>query len=65
VLARDALDAATVEVLEAVPVRGAGPATIAVSAGVSVDAVMRSLGLLAAGGFVERCPRGWRIRRHR
>jgi DNA processing protein len=65
VLARDALDAVTAEVLEAVPVRGAGPATIAVSAGLSVDAVMRSLGLLAAGGFVERCPRGWRIRRYR
>lgn len=64
VLARDALDAVTTEVLEAVPVRGAGPATIAVAAGLSVDAVMRSLGLLAAGGFVERCPRGWRIRRH-
>jgi DNA processing protein len=65
VLARDALDGVTTEVLEAVPVRGAGPATIAVSAGLSVDAVMRSLGLLAAGGFVERCPRGWRIRRYR
>ena len=64
VLARDALGAVTTEVLEAVPVRGAGPATIAVSAGLSVDAVMRSLGLLAAGGFIERCPRGWRIRRH-
>jgi DNA processing protein len=63
VLARDALDAVTTDVLEAVPVRGAGPATIAVSAGLGVDAVMQSLGLLAAGGFVERCPRGWRIRR--
>jgi DNA processing protein len=63
VLARDALDAVTTEVLEAVPVRGAGPATIAVSAGLGVDAVMSSLGLLAAGGFVERCPRGWRVRR--
>lgn len=65
VLARDALDTVTTEVLEAVPVRGAGPATIAVSAGVGVDAVMRSLGLLAAGGFVERCSRGWRVRRPR
>ena len=65
VLARDALDAVTTEVLEAVPVRGAGPATIAVSAGLGVDAVVRSLGLLAAGGFVERCPRGWRVRRPR
>jgi DNA processing protein len=65
VLARDALDAVTTEVLESVPARGAGPATIAVSAGLGVDAVMRSLGLLAAGGFVERCPRGWRVRRPR
>jgi DNA processing protein len=65
VLARDALDKLTTDVLEAVPVRGAGPATIAVSAGLGVDAVMRSLGLLAAGGFVERCPRGWRVRRPR
>lgn len=63
VLARDSLDPATIEVLEAVPVRGAGPATIAVSAGLELDEVMRSLGLLAAGGFVERCPRGWRIRK--
>jgi DNA processing protein len=65
ILARDALDAVTTEVLEAVPVRGAGPATIAVAAGLGVDAVVRSLGLLAAGGFVERCSRGWRIRRPR
>jgi DNA processing protein len=65
VLARDAVDAVATEVLEAVPVRGAGPATIAVSAGLGVDAVVRSLGLLAAGGFVERCPRGWRVRQRR
>jgi DNA processing protein len=63
VIGRDVLDQVTTEVLEAVPVRGAGPATIAVSAGLGVDAVMRSLGLLAAGGFIERCPRGWRVRR--
>ena len=61
-LPRDALDALTVNVLEAIPARGAGPATIAVAAGLSVDAVVRSLGLLAAGGYVERCSRGWRIR---
>ena len=61
-LARDALDALTIDVLEAIPARGAGPATIAVAAGLSVDAVVRSLGLLAAGGYVERCSRGWRIR---
>jgi len=61
-LPRDALDALTVNILEAIPARGAGPATIAVAAGLSVDAVVRSLGLLAAGGYVERCSRGWRIR---
>jgi DNA processing protein len=60
--ARDTLDPLTAAVLEAVPTRGAGPATIAVAAGLGVDAVVRSLGLLAAGGYVERCARGWRIR---
>ena len=45
------------------PARGAGPAVIAVRAGRSVDAVVSSLGLLAAGGFVERCSHGWRLRR--
>jgi DNA processing protein len=60
--AHDTLDALTLSVLEAVPVRGAGPATIAVAAGLGVDAVVRSLGLLAAAGYVERCARGWRIR---
>ena len=60
--ARDTLDAQTLNVLEAIPARGAGPATIAVAAGLGVDAVVRSLGLLAAGGYVERCSRGWRLR---
>ena len=60
--ARDSLDALTLDVLEAIPARGAGPATIAVAAGLDVDAVVRSLGLLAAGGYVERCSRGWRLR---
>jgi DNA processing protein len=51
-------------VLEAVPARtGRGPARIAVSAGVDFDTVMRCLGGLAAGGFVERCDRGWRLRK--
>ena len=35
---------------------------IAVSAGVDFDTVMRCLGQLAAGGYVERCERGWRLR---
>jgi DNA processing protein len=59
--ARDALDAGSAAVLEEVPVRGGrGPASIAVRAGVDLDTVLRCLGLLAAGGFVERCELGWR-----
>lgn len=58
------LDQVTAAVLAALPLRrGAGPATIAASTHLDVDAVLRSLGLLAAGGFIERCARGWRIRR--
>jgi len=30
---------------------------------VDFDTVMRCLGQLAAGGFVERCQQGWRVRR--
>jgi DNA processing protein len=36
-----------------------------VAAGVDFDTVMRCLGQLAAGGFVERCQQGWRVRRPR
>jgi DNA processing protein len=36
---------------------------IAVGANLDVDTVVSALGLLAAGGFVERCSRGWRPRR--
>jgi DNA processing protein len=64
VLPRDALDPVSRRVLEAVPARtGRGPARVAVSAGVDFDTVMRCLGGLAAGGFVERCDRGWRLRK--
>jgi DNA processing protein len=63
---RDDLDPVTRDVLEAVPVRGGGgPASIAVSAGVDLDTVIRCLGSLAAGGFVERTDRGWRARKDR
>jgi len=63
VLPRDLLGPVTNLVLDAVPARaGQGPARIAVAAGVDFDTVMRCLGELAAGGFVERCARGWRIR---
>lgn len=64
-LAPDDLGATSRAVLDAIPARGAGPAVIAVRAGRSVDAVVSSLGLLAAGGFVERCSHGWRLRRSR
>jgi DNA processing protein len=64
VLPRDELDPVSRSVLEAVPARaGRGPARIAVSAGVDFDTVLRCLGELAAGGFIERCERGWRVRR--
>jgi len=64
VLARDLLDPDSTRVLEAVPARaGRGPARIAIAAGVDFDTVMRCLGGLAAAGFVERCDRGWRLRR--
>jgi len=64
VLARDLLGPVDARVLEAVPARaGRGPARIAIAAGVDFDTVMRCLGGLAAAGFVERCERGWRLRR--
>nr|WP_184080387.1 DNA-processing protein DprA [Nocardiopsis mwathae] len=62
-LARDGLDAESQRVLDAVPDRvGAGTATVAVAAGLGLDAALGRLGLLAAGGFIERCPTGWRTR---
>jgi len=62
--ARDDLDADSARVLDALPSRGgAGTATIAVDAGVDLDTVLRCLGRLAGYGFIERCERGWRLRR--
>ena len=64
VLPHDALDPVTARVLDAVPARaGTGPGAIAVRAGVDLDIAVRCLGALAAGGFVDRCETGWRIRR--
>lgn len=60
VVPRDSLEATTSSVLEAVPARGGGPASVARGAGVDLDTVLRCLGELAAGGFVERCEKGWR-----
>jgi DNA processing protein len=64
VLDRDRLDPVARDVLDAIPARGgAGAARIAVSAGVDLDTALASLGALSAGGFVERCAKGWRLRR--
>ncbi|MGH3320696.1 MAG: DNA-processing protein DprA [Streptosporangiaceae bacterium] len=64
VLPRDRLDQTASRVLDALPSRGgAGPATISVAAGVDLDETLRCLGRLAAGGFVERCSKGWRVGR--
>jgi DNA processing protein len=61
---RDSLDPVATAVLEAVPARGgSGPAAIAVAAGVDLDTVIGCLGALAAAGFVERSPAGWRVRK--
>ena len=58
------LDPVTASVLRTVSTRlGRGPATIATLAGVDLDTAMRCLGLLAAGGYVERCDQGWRARK--
>jgi DNA processing protein len=42
---------------------GAGISAIAVEAGVDLETVLRCLGLLAGSGFIERCDRGWRLRK--
>jgi DNA processing protein len=63
VVPRDALDLESAAVLDALPLRGgSGPATIAVKAGLDIGTVLRCLGALAAGGFAERCERGWRVK---
>jgi DNA processing protein len=62
---RDSLDPVSAAVLEAVPGRGGGgPAVIAAAAGVDLNTAIGCLGALAAAGFVERCARGWRIRKN-
>jgi len=61
---RDDLDPDSARVLDALPARGgAGTSTIAVEAGVDLDTVLGCLGRLAGYGFVERCDRGWRLRK--
>jgi DNA processing protein len=61
---RDELDPDSARVLDALPARGgAGTSTIAAEAGVDLDTVLRCLGLLAGSGLIERCDRGWRLRK--
>lgn len=61
---RDRLDPVTRDILDAIPARGgAGTAQIAVTAGVDLDTALAGLGALSAGGFVERCAKGWKLRR--
>lgn len=61
---RDTLNETTSRVLDAIPTRGAaGPASIAVAAGVSLDAALSALGGLAAAGYIERVDKGWRTRK--
>jgi DNA processing protein len=61
---RDELDPDSARVLDALPARGAaGTSTIAAEAGVDLDTVLGCLGLLAGSGFIERCDRGWRLRK--
>jgi DNA processing protein len=62
---RDTLDPVALAVLEELPMRGGrGPASVAVRAGVDLDTALRCLGLLAAGGFAERCEHGWRVKKN-
>lgn len=59
---RDKLNEVTKRVLDAIPARGgAGPASIAVAAGVGLDATLSALGGLAAAGYIERSANGWRL----
>jgi DNA processing protein len=63
-IARDKLNESTKRVLDAVPARGgAGPASIAVAAGLGLDTTLSALGGLAAAGYIERSPDGWRLRK--
>jgi DNA processing protein len=64
VLPRDHLDSESRRILDAVPSRGsAGPAQIAVAAGVDITTAQNRLSLLSAAGFIERHRQAWRIAR--
>ncbi len=59
---RDRLDERGQRVLDAVPSASpASPRSVARTAGLTEPAVLATLELLLAGGFVERGPAGWRL----
>jgi DNA processing protein len=63
VLPRDLLDLESARVLDAMPRRGGmGTVRVAQRAGLAPATTATLLGKLAAGGFVERCDDGWRLR---
>ncbi|MEU3016336.1 MULTISPECIES: DNA-processing protein DprA [unclassified Nocardiopsis] len=55
------LDRGTARVLAAVTRKGAGTAVVASRGSGDLEHTIRSLGLLAAAGLVERCEAGWRL----
>ncbi|MCG5219054.1 DNA-processing protein DprA [Streptosporangium sp. KLBMP 9127] len=61
VVPRDSLSSEARRVLDAIPTRGAGPATIAVAAQVTLDTALSCLGNLAAAGYIRRTRQGWRV----
>ncbi|MFI6602021.1 DNA-processing protein DprA [Nonomuraea sp. NPDC050536] len=62
ILPRDSLSESTSRVLDAIPARGSiGPAAVAVAAGVDLSTTLSALGSLAAAGFINRTPAGWRL----
>jgi len=64
VLPWDELDPDAKAVLDALPVRrGISSQEIAKRAGLDPETTFGCLGALAAGGFAQRCPQGWRVRR--
>ena len=63
VLPRDQLDLESARVLDAMPRRGGmGTVRVAQRAGLAPATTATLLGQLAAGGFIERCDEGWRLR---
>ncbi|MFI0422046.1 DNA-processing protein DprA [Spongiactinospora sp. 9N601] len=67
VIPLDSLSPEARAVLDAIPSRGpgAGPATIAVTAGIDLQTALSRLGALAAAGYVQHGRQGWRLRDRR